>query len=65
MSNLPCSGVSWFAYIDPGTGSMLLQVIIAGVVGIMAYFRKFIFGIFRKKPDNPAKGEKPEDKTQA
>jgi hypothetical protein len=65
MSNLPCSGVSWLAYIDPGTGSMLLQVIIAGAVGVVAYFRKFIFGIFRKKPDKPAAGEKPEDNTQA
>jgi hypothetical protein len=43
---------------------MLLQVIIAGVVGVVAYFRKFIFGIFRKRPDNPPAGEKPEDKTK-
>jgi hypothetical protein len=52
------------AYIDPGTGSMLLQVIIAGVVGIVVYFRKFILGIFRKRQDSPAAGEEREDKAQ-
>ena len=65
MINLTCSGVSWLAYIDPGTGSMLLQVIIAGTVGLVAYFRKFIFGIFRKRQDTPPAGEKAEDKTKA
>jgi hypothetical protein len=28
------------AYIDPGTGSMLLQVIAAGVAGAIFYFRE-------------------------
>ena len=29
-----------YAYIDPGTGSMLLQVIAAGIAGAMFYFRE-------------------------
>jgi hypothetical protein len=57
--------VRWLAYIDPGTGSMLLQLIIAGAVGAVAYFRKFIFGLFRKRQDQPPAAEKPENKTQA
>lgn len=39
-----------FAYVDPGTGSLLLQSILAAVVGAFFYFRS-IFG-FRKKKDN-------------
>jgi hypothetical protein len=29
------------AYVDPGTGSMLLQLLIAGIAGALFYFRKF------------------------
>ena len=43
------------SYIDPGTGSFLLQMLIAGTVGAIAYFRKAVFGIFhRGKPAEPA-----------
>jgi len=31
-----------FAYIDPGSGSILLQFLIASVVGAAFYFRRFI-----------------------
>ena len=31
-----------FAYIDPGSGSILLQFLIATIVGAAFYFRKFI-----------------------
>ena len=31
-----------FAYIDPGSGSILLQFLIATVVGAAVYFRKFV-----------------------
>ena len=44
------------AYFDPGTGSILLQIIIAGIIGIYYKFRakchnlfKNIFQSFRKK----------------
>lgn len=34
------------AYIDPGTGSLVLQMLIAGIVGALAFFRQTIFGFF-------------------
>lgn len=44
-------------YIDPGTGSMLIQFIIAAVTGLILFFTqirlriKYIFNrLFRKKP---------------
>jgi hypothetical protein len=44
--------VSAHAYIDPGTGSVILQALVAGVLGSMfvikAYWAK-ITGFFRKK----------------
>lgn len=36
-----------FAYIDPGTGSILLQYLIAGLIGGAFYFRRFIGKIFK------------------
>jgi hypothetical protein len=47
------------AYIDPGSGSLLLQLVIASFVGLMFYLRSVrqFFGRafrglrFRKKPD--------------
>lgn len=49
------------AYIDPGSGSFLVQAIIAAVLGIGFFFRNiwnFIRSIFVKSPkktdDNPA-----------
>ncbi len=42
------------AYIDPGTGSLVLQMIVAGIVGGIAFFRGAIFKFFgffrRSKP---------------
>jgi hypothetical protein len=31
-----------FAYIDPGSGSMLLQVILAGLLAVPFFFRRVI-----------------------
>ena len=36
------------AYIDPGSGSFLLQMLLAGLFGVGAFFRKYIFGWFRR-----------------
>jgi hypothetical protein len=36
-----------FAYIDPGTGSILLQGLIAALIGGSFYFKKFIGKIFK------------------
>jgi len=50
------------AYIDPGTGSMLLQALAAAFVGILAFgkhIKLFVLGLFsRKRDENP---EAPED----
>jgi hypothetical protein len=52
-------------YIDPGSGSYLLQVIIAAVLGVAVYFKtiwfrvKTFFGRRKKEPepDKPADDE--------
>lgn len=36
-----------FAYVDPASGMLLLQLIIAGAVGTVAFFRRSILGLFR------------------
>ena len=47
-------------YIDPGSGSYLVQAIIAGILGIIFFFknimiavRHFFYRIFGKKPKTP------------
>jgi hypothetical protein len=35
------------AYIDPGTGALLVQSLIAAVVGALVYFRQKVAGWFR------------------
>jgi hypothetical protein len=54
------------AYIDPGTGSMLLQVIGAGVAGAIFYFRELrykVLSMFSRRPAPTAEesGEQPAD----
>ncbi len=36
------------AYIDPGSGSMLLQVILAGVLAVPFFFRRVITDTWHK-----------------
>jgi hypothetical protein len=36
------------AYIDPGSGSMLLQVLLAGVLAVPFFFRRAIGGAWSK-----------------
>lgn len=31
--------VSWVAYIDPGTGSLVFQMVLAGLLGVAVAFR--------------------------
>ena len=41
-------------YIDPGTGSLLLQIIAGGIIASAVFFKRMwysIFSIFRRKPD--------------
>src|SRR5262249_28650386 len=37
-----------YAYIDPGAGSMLLQIFLGTVIGGVIWFRNFIGDLFRK-----------------
>ena len=36
-----------FGYIDPGSGSVVLQMLIAGAIGCVAFFRGHLAKIFR------------------
>lgn len=42
---------SAFAYVDPGTGSMIVQVVIAAVVGGAAFLGAFWRKLFRRRRD--------------
>lgn len=45
-----------YAYLDPGTASVILQVLLGSVAGAMVvgklYWNKFV-GLFRRKPAKP------------
>lgn len=47
------------AYIDPGSGSILLQVILASCIGGIAVFWTRIKAFF--SPKKPAETEKPQE----
>ena len=58
--------VAMLAYIDPNTGTLVLQMIIASFVGAGVFFRRTIgriFGWKRKNPPPDPEGEntKPQD----
>jgi hypothetical protein len=41
------------AYLDPGTGSIIIQAVVAGVVGVLAIVRMYwsrLKGFVRKEP---------------
>jgi len=42
IKEVPLKNLIVFAYIDPGSGSILLQFLIATLVGAAFYFRRFI-----------------------
>lgn len=37
-----------YCYIDPGSGSMIWQLLVSAFIGMAFYFRKFITGVFSK-----------------
>jgi hypothetical protein len=39
------------AYVDPGTGSMIIQVVIAAIVGAGAFLGAFWRKLFRRRRD--------------
>lgn len=46
------------AYIDPGSGSILIQVILATCLGgIVVFWQKIKLLFIRKKPEEPKKPE--------
>jgi hypothetical protein len=53
-----------FAYLDPGTGSILLQALIAGVIGTAAFARMYwtrFKEIVRRTFGSDHRGEGPKD----
>jgi hypothetical protein len=45
-----------FAYLDPGTGSLVLQAVIGVILGGVVVFRGFIFKIVNKfRPSSSSK----------
>jgi hypothetical protein len=54
-------------YIDPGAGSLIVQMLIASCIGTITVFRRAIFGFFGKKSNKAAKdvvGDKSLGKTR-
>ncbi len=45
--------MSLLAYIDPGSGSMLIQVILAGVLAVPFFFRRTIGDLWHRIRGNP------------
>ncbi len=48
------------AYLDPGTGSMIIQTVVAGVVGVLAVGRLYwtrLKGLVRRTPVKEGDGE--------
>ncbi len=37
-----------FAYIDPGSGGMLIQILLAGLLAVPFFFRNAIVGVVRR-----------------
>ena len=55
------------AYIDPGSGSLLLQAILAGLLSIPFFFRRtigYVIHRIRGGSDEPPAVEQPGDQTE-
>ena len=57
----------FLAYIDPGSGSLIIQAVIAGIVAIPFFFRQQIGRFVRsvRKTDTPADGDTPQPTDRA
>jgi len=44
-----------FAYIDPGTGSILLQALLGGAAGLAVFLKTTGRRLFRRRPQEPVK----------
>jgi len=50
----------FIAYIDPGTGSLLLQIVAGGIIASMMFFKRIwytVFSFFKKKKGEEAETE--------
>ena len=50
-----------FAYFDPGTGSLLIQVLVGAIAGIAIFWRQvkaYITGIFSRNTHNSSSDER-------
>ena len=52
------------AYIDPGSGSMLLQVILAGVLAVPFFFRRVITDAWHRVRGGDSTPSTPEDRSE-
>ncbi len=43
-----------FAYIDPGTGSILLQAVLGGVAGLLVFFKTTGRRLLRRRLHQPS-----------
>jgi len=50
----------FLAYIDPGSGSMLLQVLLAGVLAVPFFFRRVISDSWHRIRGNHEDGKRSE-----
>lgn len=55
--------ISHFAYLDAGTGSLIIQALIGVVAGVAVFARRILFAIRSKIPGMAKKGEETTKKT--
>jgi hypothetical protein len=48
----PSTSVSGSSYVDPGFGTLVWQLLLAGFFGGMFYFRRFTDSVLRRKAEN-------------
>jgi hypothetical protein len=65
------TGPAW-AYLDPGTGSMMLQLLLGGVAGAMVVgklywqrLREFVTSVFSGKPSEATRATHPSASSKA
>ena len=46
------------AYIDPGSGALVWQALVAGFVGAAFYFRKFLGRLLGRRADESTRAER-------
>lgn len=53
-----------FAYLDPGSGAVLINLLIAGVAALLYSVKGVIFRLFGRKKDKESKSDKSSDETK-